>query len=110
MESRIFDALLNLSQKDLEDIFKVKRRIIVDIKIFKNYDDYDSELYEEVAILITYKKDAVVMPQLYRITANKYGYVGIDYKNIFNLYGIKKPKNANVLNRLKTFLNLLGYN
>ena len=34
MESKIFEALLNLSQKDLEDIFKVKGRIIVDIKIF----------------------------------------------------------------------------
>lgn len=109
MESKIFDALLNLSQKDLEDMFKVKGRIIVDIKIFKNYDDYDSELYEEVAILVTYKKDIVVMPQLYRITTSKYGYTKIDYKNIFNLYGIKKPKNANVFNRLKTFLNLLGY-
>lgn len=109
MESKIFDALLNLSQEDLEDMFKVKGRVIVDIKLYKNYDEYDSKLYEEVAVLVTYKKDAVVMPQLYRITTNKYGYTEIEYKNIFNLYGIKKPKNATVFNRLKTFLNLLGY-
>lgn len=109
MESKIFDALLNLSQEDLEDMFKVKGRVITDIKLYKNYDEYDSKLYEEVAVLVTYKKDIVIMPQLYRITASKYGYARIDYKNIFNLYGIKKPKNATVFNRLKTFLNLLGY-